>query len=140
MKMDFDRFAKFWVPAIIWAIIIFSFSSVSVPVVSPFYWREFVIKKTGHFIEYVIFGSLIYRALLNSGAAKKKAVIYTIIVSLLYAASDEFHQSFIPNREPRVRDVIIDTIGASLAVYFLWRLLPKAPKKLRNWAEKLDLS
>lgn len=139
MKMDFDRFSKYWVPAIIWAIVIFSFSSVSVPAVSPVYWRDFAVKKLAHFVEYGIFAILFYRAFINSGVEKKKAVIYTIIISLIYAASDEFHQSFTPKREPRVRDVIIDTISAGVGVYLVWKLLPKAPQKLRDWAEKLEL-
>jgi VanZ family protein len=37
-----------------------------------------------------------------------------------YAGLDEWHQSFVPLREPRVRDVIIDAIGALLAQVLVW--------------------
>ncbi len=138
--MNFRQFYKFWLPAILWAIVIFSFSSVTVPATSPVYWQDFTAKKLAHFIEYSIFGILFYRAFINSGVEKKKAVIYTIIISLIYAATDEFHQSFTPKREPRVRDIVIDTISAGLVVYLIWKFLPKAPKKLKDWAQQLDLN
>ncbi len=35
-----------------------------------------------------------------------------ILFCLLYAISDEFHQSFIPGREPDVMDIVADMFGA----------------------------
>jgi len=54
-----------------------------------------------------------------------------LIVSL-YGFTDEFHQSFTPGREPRIRDVIIDTIGGALGVLTFSKVLEKYPK----WKEK----
>lgn len=135
-----SKISRFWIPVILWAILIFAFSSEALPPTSRFYWPDFVVKKTAHIIEYGVFALLLYRAFINSGANKKKAAVYSIIIAVAYAFTDEYHQSFTPGREPRIRDVVFDTIGASFAVYYLWKLLPKAPKRLKLWAEKLQLS
>ena len=49
-------------------------------------------------------------------------------VAALYAVTDEFHQSFVPGRYPDVRDVLVDTAGALVAVLLLrWRLARRNP-------------
>ena len=91
--------------------VIFAFSSRSVIQASEFYLADFVMKKTAHFVEYAVLSILVYRALTQAGIGPKKAMLISIIFSILYAISDEWHQSFTPGREPNVRDVIIDTVG-----------------------------
>jgi len=44
----------------------------------------------------------------------------TLLIVFLYAASDEFHQSFVPTRTPLVSDVFIDTAGGATGLLFLW--------------------
>ena len=46
-----------------------------------------------------------------------------LVVAALYAASDEYHQSFVPSRGASVEDVCIDTCGASvgIGIVLLWR-------------------
>lgn len=133
-------YLKLWLPAILWAVVIFLFSSYPTAQASEIEWRDFVVKKTYHLIEYAILATLLYRAFKESGIEKRKAGIYSIIFAALYGASDELHQSFTPGRDARLRDVIIDTIGASVAIYIIWKQLPKAPKKLKRWAAKLQLT
>jgi len=130
---------KYWLPVIVWSLIIFFLSSLPTAPITKVYWREFAIKKSAHVIEYAIFTILMYRALKESGVEKKEAGVYSIIMAVLYGISDEFHQSFTPGRDPRIRDIIFDTIGSLLAIYAIWKLLPKAPKKLKTWAKKLQL-
>lgn len=125
----------FWLPVVSWALIIFLFSSLPTNPVSQVYWREFLVKKSAHVFEYALFTILLYRALKESGVDKTEAGIYSIILAVLYGVSDEFHQSFTPGREPKVRDVFFDTIGSIGSIYFLWKLLPKAPEKLKNLAK-----
>ncbi len=139
MSPTFKKLLFFWLPPIVWGILIFSGSSVSVPSFSPVAWQDFVIHKTAHIIEYSILGILIYRAFKEEKISRKEAVIYAIRVAFFYGISDEFHQSFTPTRTPRLRDVIIYTIGAGIGVLIVWKLLPKAPKKLLIWGEKLGL-
>ena len=45
-----------------------------------------------------------------------------ILVVIVYAASDEIHQLFVPSREGTLRDVIIDTIGGTCGLVALWAL------------------
>ena len=133
------RILKLWYPPLSWALIIFILSSFPTVETTEIYWQDFVLKKTAHIIEYGIFATLFYRALINSGIERKKAGLWAIFISLLYGITDEYHQSFVPGREPRIRDLVFDTIGAYLAIYIIWRYLPKAPKKLKDWAERVNL-
>ena len=124
-----------WLPVFVWAGVIFTFSTLPTVKTAQIYIADFIVKKTAHLTEYGIFATLLYRALKESGVNKKRAGFYAIVLAAGYAITDEFHQSFTPGREPTLRDIIIDTIGATLAVYTLWKLLPKAPQKLRNLAK-----
>lgn len=60
--------------------------------------------------------------------SQKKSFILAFLISLVYAVSDEYHQSLVPGREPRIRDVVIDSIGALFAVYVV-ALKPSWAKK-----------
>jgi hypothetical protein len=134
------NFFFFWLPPLIWAYVIFYISSGSVPKAGDTFWVDFVIKKSAHMLEYGIFAILFYRAFINTGWDKKKAFILTLLLAVLYGSTDELHQFFTPGRESRLRDVIFDTIGAGAAIYIVWKLLPKMPKRLRILAEKLQLN
>lgn len=126
------KLLKYWLPPILWGLIIFSFSSLQVGSSNEIYWKDFVIKKTAHIVEYAILAVLLYRAMISSDVEKKKAIIFTILIVSLYGFTDEFHQSFTPGREPRIRDVIIDTIGGALGVLTFSKVLERYPK----WKEK----
>jgi VanZ family protein len=137
--MKVQKITKFWLPVILWAGVIFTFSAFTTVKTSEIYWQDFIVKKLAHIAEYAIFAVLFYRALVNSGAEKKKAGYLAIVSALVYGITDEFHQSFTPGREPMVRDVIIDTIGGSIGIWALWNLLPKAPEKIKVLVQKLSL-
>lgn len=129
----------FWLPVVLWAAVIFSFSSITTNAVSEIHWKDFIVKKLAHIGEYGIFTILLYRALQGSGFSKKKASIWALLVCILYAISDEYHQSFTPGRGPTLRDVGFDTIGGSLAIYFVWNILPKAPMRLKELLANLQI-
>jgi len=133
------RLFRFWLPVFIWALIIFLFSSRPTKNVSEFYWTDFIVKKSAHIVVYGIFTALTYRALKENGVSKKNSAYWAILFSIFYGITDEFHQSFVPGRGSTLRDIIFDTIGASLAIYIIWNILPKAPKKLKVWAKDLQL-
>jgi len=115
------KFLNYWLPVFFWCLIIFSFSSFSTPSTSAIYWQDFIVKKLAHIVEYGILALLLYRALRAYEIDKTKAVILSILFAGLYGLTDEFHQSFTPGREPRIRDVAFDTIGASLAMLVIWK-------------------
>jgi len=45
---------------------------------------------------------------------------FALLVTALYAGSDEIHQLFVPSREGRFEDVLIDATGAALGLFVLW--------------------
>jgi len=110
-----------WVPTLMWMGVIFWFSSRSASQAAQVDWLDFFIKKTAHFVEYFILAVLLSSSLANSlRITLKQLLCIALAVSICYAASDEYHQSRVPGREPRVRDVTIDTVGASTAVAILY--------------------
>jgi hypothetical protein len=133
------KFIKYWLPPILWAMAIFTVSSITVGSSSDFYWKDFVVKKTAHVVEYGILATLIYRALINSNVSNKKAMLYSVALAFLYGATDEFHQSFTPGRGPKFTDVLIDTLGASIFIYGIILNLSKMPLIFRKVAAKLDI-
>jgi len=83
------------------------------------------IRKLGHVTEYFILGILLFRAF-RCGSKELLSwrwAFYSILVVVLYAASDEFHQSFVSTRTASLFDVGIDTLGGILAqgVSVLWQ-------------------
>lgn len=76
---------------------------------------EFFVRKTAHFTEYALLGIswfLPIRAHAGKKLSLRACALISLGISAAYAASDEFHQSFIPGRSPQVRDVLIDSTGA----------------------------
>lgn len=75
---------------------------------------DFYIRKNAHFIAYFILGTMMLFALVQSEI--RKSANLALLICLLYAVSDEFHQLFVPGRSGQVRDVLIDGAGAVLGV------------------------
>lgn len=114
------RFIKYWLPPLLWMAIIFILSSRQRVAVSESYTISFLIFKSLHIIEYAFLYFLLFRALYPyKGITLKKKYIYAFIIAALYAASDELHQTFVPTREGKVRDVIIDWIGITLMYSYI---------------------
>lgn len=120
-----------WIPVIVYAAFIFSLSSRSYPTATPCF-----STKIFHPIEYAVLGLLLCVALIPV-LLRKSASSFAVRVfslGLLYGASDEFHQSFIPGRTPRVTDVFfwdLPGIALGLAAFLLirqiWRSLAERP-------------
>jgi len=129
------KYLNLWLPVIFWALLIFSFSSQSTPSVSEVHWQDFVFKKTIHLIEYGTFAALWYRAFVGSGLEKMKSLYFSFFITASYGATDEFHQSFTPGREPTVRDMIIDSVGAFVFLYFIYKILPGMDGRVHRFAK-----
>jgi VanZ family protein len=82
----------------------------------PYGMLEFFIRKGGHVSEFAILALLLGYTLLAKPMKKSKALVYTSLISILYAASDEWHQTFVPGRTGHVIDLAVDAIGILLAV------------------------
>ena len=129
-----------WVPVLVWMGIIFALSSRQRIGVSEEWALNFAFFKSLHLIEYAFLFFLSRRALrYGSGVAERYSGIGALIIVFLYAASDEFHQRFVPTREGAFRDVIIDCLGASIAWIVLTRIEPVLPKKLKLWVKRWQI-
>jgi VanZ family protein len=95
---------------------------------------QLVVRKTAHFIEYGILALLLWRARRRSVESIEhpwrwsKAGV-ALGATVLFAITDEWHQSFVPSREGSLRDVLIDSAGAAAALAGWWWL----GRRLRKW-------
>jgi VanZ family protein len=125
----------YWLPIIIWMIVIFMFSSQNgnqsehnnrfvIDLLKHLGINldtalknnsNFIVRKCAHMTEYFILYILVFRAL-SQEISYSKALICSLVIVSAYASTDEFHQSFIPGRGPSVRDVMIDTCGGIIAL------------------------
>ncbi len=136
MKVNCSNIFKYWFPVILWMIVIFwmstdafsakNTSSIIEPILR-FLWPGIslrkinmihgLVRKCGHIMEYFILGLLLFRSFRGSSIGSRPWcwAFFSIIVVVLYAASDEFHQSFVSTRTASIGDVGFDTTGGILA-------------------------
>ncbi len=84
-----------------------------------------LVRKCAHMTEYGVLALLVWWALRRSdpdegGPWSPGQAWAALGVACVYAATDELHQAFVPNREGSVRDVVIDACGAALGLLALW--------------------
>jgi len=117
------KFFKYWLPLCLYAGLIFYVSSIPKPLpqISIPYFDKFL-----HVIEYAIFGILSARAFKSSAqvALYKNFIIFAVLASVLYGASDELHQLFVSCRDCDVFDVTADLIGGTIGAIFYGKYQP----------------
>ena len=82
---------------------------------------EYPIRKMAHATEYAILGMLMSGAVYAYSVCGKKVIRYAWILATIYAATDEFHQLFVPGRSGQFRDVLLDSTGAAVGLLILRR-------------------
>lgn len=82
---------------------------------------NFIVRKTAHFLEYMILGILILNVL-EIHYTRQKIRLLGILLVFLYASSDEIHQLFVQGREGAFRDVVIDTLGGTFGIFVISKL------------------
>ncbi len=103
---------KFWLPVLVYAVLIFVLSSLPEP---PLAGPEIPsLDKILHTIEYAVLGFLLARGLRNSRLRFSPVgfIILAALLGTLYGVSDEFHQHFVPNRLASSGDVLFDCVGS----------------------------
>ena len=96
----------------------------------------FLVRKTAHFTEYAILGSLFFINLRNTHKDLiEHPLVISILFSFLYACTDELHQIFVPGRSAQFRDVLIDTLGASFGTIITY-LTIKLFTKIKTCSDK----
>ena len=109
----------YWGPVALYAGLIFYLSSQSHP---EQYVPNFVLLKMGdkvlHAIEYALLGFLCYRAFRHAAGtwATQYAMLLAVAAATIYGATDEWHQAFVPFREPDQWDLATDLLGALVGV------------------------
>ncbi len=111
-----------WAAAVIWMALIFFLSSQSRLPLLPLGWADALQDIAGHFVAFGVLAILFAWALSGSGVAHP--LWWSLAMVLLYALSDEFHQSFVPGRHPDAFDIATDAAGATCALLLL-RYLPR---------------
>ncbi len=113
------RLLSLWGPVVLWCGVIFFFSSVPDLSTGLGMW-DLVLRKGAHAFEFGLLAWLVWRALEGHGGMPVPRRFWlTLGFCVLYAASDEWHQGFVPGRVPSGLDVALDGLGAGLAC--LWR-------------------
>jgi VanZ family protein len=107
-----SRSLTHWLPVVLWAAVIFAFSSIPSLSSGLGTWDLF-LRKAAHMTEYAILALLLARALQREVPA--------FALGVLYAVSDEIHQSFVRGRHAAVLDVAIDSVGLLIGLT-AWRL------------------
>ena len=148
-----------WLPAILMMLVIFSFSSKPASVsgenslriadyvmtlyekITDSYVEELrydrlltldhCIRKGAHVTEYAILSAAICLPLWIRRLKGRKLWLLAVLITAAYAASDEFHQRFVPGRSGEFKDVMIDTSGAALGA-FLFLLAAATVQRFKN--------
>ena len=77
---------------------------------------NYFIRKCAHFLAYLVLGIIVLFAMRRIGLMGKQGVVFTLLLCIGYAITDELHQAFVPGRTPKLLDVLIDSSGASLGI------------------------
>ena len=120
---------RYWGPVCVYAVLIYSMSAQSHPEDNLPAFVFDLSDKVVHAIEYAVLGMLCYRALRGYSVVswRQHAIPLAILLASVYGASDELHQSFIPFRDSSWLDWLADTIGATLGVLALHRVVQMKP-------------
>jgi VanZ family protein len=113
MRMTLLRRVDLWLPPVLLMGLIFFFSAQP-SLDSGLGWADSVGRKLVHFAEYALLCFLWWR-LLRTGMPARRAAFLAFVISSLYAASDELHQSFVDGRHGTPVDWAIDSAGAAAA-------------------------
>jgi VanZ family protein len=142
----FNRFLRYWLPVVLWMMLIFSMStnagapSNSSRIIGPIVrWLVpgisdeavgrivFGVRKLSHVTEYAVLALLCWRARRQPVRGDRRPwrwphVAFAFAVTVVFASSDEWHQTFVPSRQGSGWDVLLDSCGAILGLLVLWRL------------------
>ena len=128
-------------PVVIWMLVIFTASSDLMSAehtsrfIGPFLrWFaptvsaativavQFFVRKMAHLTEYAVLAALLCRALRGGFTAltNMRIAAGAFVAAAAFAASDEFHQSFVASRTASPYDVMIDVCGAATGLLIYW--------------------
>jgi VanZ family protein len=112
---DARRTLILWLAVAVWAALIFFFSAQPGLSTNLGKW-DYLLRKTAHMTEFAVLCLLLWRALRIHLQPRREALALALAaaLSLAYAASDEFHQTFVAGRTGKVTDVGYDLAGITI--------------------------
>lgn len=110
-----------WLPPLGWMGVIFLLSAQSTLPHPAQPWLSVLVEQLGHALAYGILAWLFLRALRGNGPVSCRLRVVSVVLAVVYGASDEIHQAFVPGRHPSLVDLLTDGAGASLAMLLEWR-------------------
>jgi len=111
--MKQDRILN-WIPAVIVMSVIFWFSSQPGTVLPNFDWADRLVKKGGHMLGYALLAFSYWYGL----ELEKNKRWLAWLFAVLFAVTDEIHQTYTPGRHPSIWDVLIfDNLGALISLW-----------------------
>lgn len=140
MMTFIQNFKKYWLPVICLGVILWWMSTGTFSTGNTSFWVEKILfllfpgisseqtelinvflRRAGHITEYFILGILLFRAFRGGSAASWSWRWFwgALIVVVLWAAIDEFHQSFVTARVASFMDVGLDTAGGIFALFVI---------------------
>ena len=114
-----------WLPTLLWVGLIYLFSANSVLPSFTQSLPDFIFKKSAHMFVYAVLYLLSYRAIRLTVSPKRHTIhwLLAVVVCMIYAVSDEFHQLLVPGRYGTLRDIGFDMLGVSAVVLLQHRYL-----------------
>ena len=94
-------------------------------------WKEIkkiivkIVRKSAHFFLYFLLSIFVFLYIENSRIRRNLNFLFSCLFTIMYAYTDEFHQTFVLGRTGRVSDVLIDATGAVLGVIFVSYIIKK---------------
>lgn len=70
-----------------------------------------LLRQAAHFFVFFVLALLLINAFKISGFSFNRSALYTLIIAVICAALDEYHQSFVPGRAAELKDVFVDSLG-----------------------------
>ena len=125
--MSIRTFIWYWVPVGLYAGLIVTLSSMSTPQTHLPSWFDGISDKIWHALEYAVLAILCHRAFLYGTGSRMSAyaVPLAMVTAILFGATDEIHQYFVPLREADGLDLLADATGAILGVKIWQGIAPR---------------
>lgn len=103
------RYFVAYLPAVLWAAVVLFIGGQSNLRTPDF---PLPLDKAAHFVLYGVLGALTAWGWIRAG--RRPTVVWPILVVLLLAAADEWHQHIVPTRVSETADWVADAAGALL--------------------------
>lgn len=117
-----------------------------------------VLRKAGHFLGYAILSVLVLLALRNTNRDRLRNVLQRpwgiylrdywraewallgVLATVVTAAFDEIHQTFIPSRTGRWQDVLLDSCGAVVIQLLIYRVCVRVVQQKQAYVRQPELT